>query len=429
MSRGAEDRRPGPKERRAMTGDRGPATIDGGSGTGTARAMRVVRGGRWTRSLAAAALVAALVLVVVACRPDAGESGARVVPAAEVASAEGFSRAEGPQTLVFPADHGPHPDFQTEWWYVTGNLETADGRHFGYQLTFFRRALVPPAERAARASDWAADQIYMAHLALSDVAGRDFQAVERFSRGAAGLAGAQAVPFMVWLEDWSIAETEAGDWRLQAAAEGLSLDLTLRDTKGPILQGDRGYSRKGPEPGNASYYYSLTRLETAGSVQVAGETYRVTGLSWMDHEYSTSALSAGQVGWDWFSLQLADGSELVVFQIRRDDGSIDPYSSGTLVAAGGGTVTLARDDFEITVERTWRSPHTGADYPAGWAIRVPSANLTLRLEPYLADQELNVSYAYWEGAVRFTGEQDGRPVNGDGFVELTGYAGSMQGQF
>jgi predicted secreted hydrolase len=253
--------------------------------------------------------------------------------------------------------------------------------------------------------------------------------VERFSRGAAGLAGARAAPFAVWLEDWSIAETEGGDWQMRAAVEGLSLDLALRDTKGPILQGDEGYSRKGPEPGNASYYYSLTRLETAGSVQVAGETYEVDGLSWMDHEYSTSALSAGQVGWDWFSLQLDDGTELMVFQIRRDDGLIDPYSSGTLVAADGERRHLEQGDFDIVVERAWRSPHTGADYPAEWTISIPAAGLTLGLEPYLADQELNVSYAYWEGAVRVAGERDGRPVSGDGYIELTGYAGSMQGQF
>ena len=387
---------------------------------------------RRTRPIVPAGLVLSALLVLgaaVACRPPADNSGARIVPAAGPPSAENFARAEGPQPLVFPADHGPHPDYQTEWWYYTGNLRTAEGRHFGYQLTFFRRALVPPAERAVRASDWATDQVYMAHLALSDVAARDFYAAERFSRGAAGLAGAEAAPFAVWLEDWSVAEEAGGHWRLRAAGDGLALDLTLRDVKGPVLQGDEGYSRKGPEAGNASYYYSLTRLATAGSVQVGGVTYPVTGSSWMDHEYSTSALSAGQVGWDWFSLQLDDQSELMVFQIRRDDGSIDPFSSGTLVAADGSTFHLGRDDFEIGVSGTWRSPRTGAVYPAGWTVTVPAADLTLRLEPLLADQELNLSYAYWEGAVRITGDRDGRLVSGHGYVELTGYAESMQGQF
>lgn len=387
---------------------------------------------RRTRPVVAAGLALSVALVLwvgVACRPDGSESGARVLPAAGPLSADGFARAEGPQPLVFPADHGPHPDYQTEWWYYTGNLLTAEGRHYGYQLTFFRRALIPPAERAARTSAWATDQVYLAHLALSDVAARDFYASERFSRGAAGLAGAQAEPFAVWLEDWSVAEVEGGNWRLRAAGEGLALDLTLRDLKGPVLQGDQGYSRKGLEAGNASYYYSLTRLETAGRVQVGGGTYPVTGLSWMDHEYSTSALSAGQVGWDWFSLQLDDESELMLFQIRLDDGSVDPYSSGTLVAADGNTLHLERDDFQIDVNGTWRSPRTGAVYPAGWTITASAADLTLRLEPLLADQELDLSYAYWEGAVRITGERDGRPVSGHGYVELTGYAASMQGQF
>jgi predicted secreted hydrolase len=374
-------------------------------------------------------VLALLLWTAVSCRPETGETGARVVPVAATPALDGFARAAGPGPLTFPADHGPHPDYQTEWWYYTGNLQTPDGRRFGYQLTFFRRALVPPTARMARASNWAADQIHMAHLALANVADGDFRALERFSRGAAGLAGARAVPFAVWLEDWSVFELEGGDWRLQATAEGLALDLTLHDAKGPVLQGDQGYSRKGPEPGNASYYYSLTRLDTTGSVSLEGQTYVVTGLSWMDHEYSTSALSTGQLGWDWFSLQLDDGSELMVFQIRRDDGSIDPYSSGTLVEADGRTLHLEKGDFEIVVGATWRSPHTGAEYPAGWTVTVPAADLVLRLEPHLADQELNLSYAYWEGAVRITGARNGRPLTGAGYVELTGYAASMQGQF
>jgi predicted secreted hydrolase len=201
------------------------------------------------------------------------------------------------------------------------------------------------------------------------------------------------------------------------------------DGKGPILQGDGGYSRKGPEPGNASYYYSQTRLETWGTVQVGDTLYQVDGLSWMDHEFSTSALSPDQVGWDWFALQLDDGSELMVFQIRKADGTADPFSSGTLVAADGSTRHLSRDDFEIAVDATWRSPRSGATYPARWTVEVPVADLTLEIEPYLADQELNVSYTYWEGAARISGERTGSVVSGNGYVEMTGYAGSMQGQF
>ncbi len=341
----------------------------------------------------------------------------------------GFMRAEGPAHLEFPADHGPHLDYQTEWWYYTGNLATTEGRRFGYQLTFFRRALVSPALRSERQSAWAADQVYMAHFALTDVSDGRFRAYERFSRGAGGLAGARTEPYQVWLEDWEVTEVEPGVTRMHAAQDGLVLDLVLTDRQGPILQGDRGYSPKGPQPGNASYYYSQSRLETAGTVQVADEVYPVEGLSWMDHEWSTSSLAADQVGWDWFSIQLDDGSALMAFQLRKEDGSIDPFSSGTLIDPDGSTLHLDRDAFEIRVDDTWRSPSTGATYPARWTVVVPAVDLTLEIEPYLADQELDVSYAYWEGAVGVVGERAGQAVAGNGYVELTGYAASMQGQF
>jgi predicted secreted hydrolase len=238
----------------------------------------------------------------------------------------------------------------------------------------------------------------------------------------------------VWLEDWSVTETGPDVYRLQAAAQDeagvrVALDLTLTDRKGPILQGDRGFSPKGPETGQASYYYSLTRLETAGQVQIGPNSYPVEGLSWKDHEYSTSALAQDQVGWDWFSIQLDHGYELMVFQIRKADGSVDPFSSGTLVAPDGSTTRLTQTDFSIQVDDTWESPRTGAVYPSAWTVRVPAADLTLNITPFLADQELNVSYAYWEGAVRIEGQQAGQAVRGAGYVELTGYSASMGGEF
>jgi predicted secreted hydrolase len=368
---------------------------------------------------------------------------ASLVAAAAPADAAGFERADGPRTLVFSLDHGPHDDFQTEWWYYTGNLTADTGERFGYQLTFFRRALLPSEQRATRSSDWAAEQVYMAHFALTDGTGGEHRSFEKLGRGAAGLAGAQAVPYRVWLDDWSVEEVAEGSGgsparlrasagppaRLRASADDISLDLTLRDLKGPILQGDRGYSRKGPEPGNASYYYSLPRIATSGTVTVRGQTFDVDGLSWMDHEFSTSALGAEQTGWDWFSLQLDDDSELMVFQLRRADGNLDAYSSGTLIAPDGTTQTLSAGDFTLQPTGQWRSPRTGATYPSGWVLTVPAADLRLTITPLLADQEMNVSYAYWEGAVKANGAMAGKPVSGSGYVELTGYAGSMQGQF
>jgi len=354
---------------------------------------------------------------------------AQLVSAAAPADISGFARVDGLRPLAFPADFGPHPDFQTEWWYTTGNLEAEDGQHFGYQLTFFRRALLPPTDRQQRPSDWASSQVYMAHFALTDVSAEHFQAFERLQRGAAGLACAQAAPFQVWLEDWSVVETAPNVYHLNAAQDNVRLDLTLTDTKGPVLHGDRGFSQKGPQPGQASYYYSLTHLETDGTVQVGQENHAVHGLSWMDHEFSTSALADDQVGWDWFSIQLSDGSELMVFQVRNADGSLDPFSSGTWIAQNGEIRHLSRSDFDIQALGTWKSPHSWATYPARWSVKVPQLGLDLQIEPWLADQELNVSYSYWEGAVRVQGQRLGQPVDGNGYVELTGYTGSMSGQF
>jgi predicted secreted hydrolase len=360
-----------------------------------------------------------------------------------------FERAAAPVPFEFPTDHGAHPDFQTEWWYYTGNLTSADGRRFGYQLTFFRRALLPASQTPVRESQWASGQVYMAHFAVSDINDERFQAFERLSRGAAGLAGAQpgpelsdrTQPFRVWLEGWQVmqappaseecphADIQPCAYILSAAEGNVSLALNLIDARGPALQGDRGYSRKGHDAGQASYYYSLTRLETSGTVTVNGEPFEVTGWSWMDHEWSTSALAAEQIGWDWFSIQLENGVDLMVFQIRRADGSVDPFSSGLLIYPDGQTQPLDREAFSIEVTDQWQSPHSQAVYPAGWIVRIPQANLSLEITPHMADQELNLSYAYWEGAVGVQAQIDGVSVVGNGYVELTGYSDSLGGEF
>jgi predicted secreted hydrolase len=341
----------------------------------------------------------------------------------------GFQRSDRVQPFIFPEDLGAHPDYQTEWWYYTGNLDTPEGGHFGFQLTFFRRALLPAGQRDERDSAFATEQIYFAHFAITDVNGSAFHAFERFARGAGGIAGAQAAPYQVWLENWSVRENEDGSLRLFASEENVTLDLQLTDLKGPIPQGDQGYSRKGPEAGDASYYYSQTRLKAEGIIHIGAVTYSVSGLSWKDHEYSTSALSPGQIGWDWFSIQLDNHVELMLFYLRKADGSVDPYSSGMLIFADGSTQALARDDFSIQALDTWRSPHSGADYPSRWRVSVPSADITLEIEPHLPDQELRVTFVYWEGAVQVRGTMVGEPVRGNGYVELTGYFASMEGEF
>jgi predicted secreted hydrolase len=381
-------------------------------------------------SLLAVLLLAALLLAACAGlgRAQSAQPHAQLaaVEAVGGTGTEGFARATAPRDFVFPRDHGPHPEYAIEWWYYTGNLDTAQGRHFGYQLTFFRSALAPEAPE--RASDWAATQIYMAHFALTDVAGERFSAFDRFSRGAAGLAGAEGEPYRVWLEDWSATGSgpQGMQMHLRAAQGDVAIDLALTTDRPVVLQGDRGLSQKGSAPGNASYYYSLTRMATQGNVSVGGQRYAVHGLSWMDHEFSTSALEQGAVGWDWFAIQLDNGRDLMYARIRNADGS-DNYAFGTLVAADGTTRPLAAGDVAVEALGSWHSPRSGAQYPSGWRLRVPAAGLDLRLTPYLADQELPLAVVYWEGAVQVEGTADGQPVRGNAYVELTGYA-ERQGQ-
>jgi len=333
----------------------------------------------------------------------------------------GFARATAPRAFRFPDDHGPHPEFRHEWWYFTGNLRGPGGRRFGYQLTFFRFALSP--DPPARASRWAANQAYMAHFAVTDVQGNRFRHFERTGRGALGLAGATARPLRVGLDDWSAEGSKASTLpiRLRATEVEASVDLVLDTTRPIVLQGDRGLSRKSAAPGNASYYYSMTRLATRGSVRIDGVSFPVEGNSWLDREWGTSSLEKGQAGWDWFALQLSDGRDLMFYRLRRGDGMTDPFSAGTLVLPDGSVRPLSADDVRIETLGSWRSPESGARYPSRWRMLLPSEGLELEVVPRIADQELRTSVRYYEGAVGVRGTSRGEAVEGDGYVELTGY--------
>lgn len=365
-------------------------------------------------------------LLLTACMPQA-------TPAAELKAAEfspeipdGFTYADGSRPLTFPADFGAHPDFRTEWWYYTGNLSTSDGRPFGFELTVFRVGLVPPTVDMPDDSTWYGNSLYFAHFALSDIEANEFHAYERYSRPGPGLAGAQASPYRVWLEDWSIVETGKDSYHLQAAQDGIAIDLNLSDEMGVILHGENGYSRKGKEVTNASYYYSQPRLRAEGTIQVQDETYQVSGLAWKDHEFSTGVLDEGQIGWDWFSLQFDDGAALMLFQLRESGGGTSDSSSGTFIHADGSTQSLQNENFSITVLDQWRSPHTGGMYPSAWQIQLDEPNCLLNIRPWMSDQEVNFpAVTYWEGAVRFEGSCNGKAVNGNGYIELTGYAGNL----
>jgi predicted secreted hydrolase len=264
----------------------------------------------------------------------------------------------------------------------------------------------------------------MAHFALTDGAEGRFFARERMAREAIGLAGATATPLRVWVKDWSMSRTsEDGRLALHLEARdgdiGLALDLAA--STNVVAHGERGLDRKGPEPGNASYYYSIPRLAVTGSVTLGAEQLRVTGSAWMDREWGTSALSQGVTGWDWFALQLPNGASLMFYGLRQEGGGSSPYSSGTFLDGDGGSFRLGAQDVELDVLEHWTSGVTGARYPVAWSLRVPRADLGLVIQPLLAAQELNLSVRYWEGAVRAEGLWKGRALDGVGYVELTGY--------
>jgi len=338
----------------------------------------------------------------------------------------GYLAADGSRPLTFPADFGAHPDFRTEWWYYTGNLQTLEGRHFGFELTIFRVGLVPPTVELPNDSAWSSRDLYFAHFAISDIGTDRFYAFQRYSRPGPGLAGAQADPYHIWLEDWTITERTLGVYQLQAAEGEIMLDLTLTDEMGIVLHGENGYSRKGNSTTNASYYYSQPRLRADGVIKINGAQYQVRGLAWKDHEFSTGVLDEHQIGWDWFSLQFENGSALMLFQLRERGGGISESASGTFISTDGTSQPLHKLDFEITVLDTWSSPHTQGIYPSAWEIRIREPDCLLEVKPWIADQEINFTpITYWEGAVHFEGNCNGVPVQGNGYIELTGYTGNL----
>ena len=364
-----------------------------------------------------------------------GEVNASAVLSNAPVDTVGFARAIDPWDWQFPRDFGPHPEFQTEWWYYTGNLATADGRRFGYQFTIFRRAIEPQARVSE--SEWRTNQIYMAHFTVSDIAGEHFYHAERFSRDSAGLAGSQTDPvYKVWLENWQVEalDPEATQTRITARTDEVALDITLEQVKRPALQGENGLSPKGPEPGNASYYYSLSRLLTEGTVTIGNETFEVTGNTWKDHEFSTSALGVGALGWDWFGLIFDDGREMTIGRIRLADGTDRTYSGGEgspalLIDEDGTERYIPAGNFTLESLDTWESPHSGAVYPSGWRVTITDTGtgeaLNFTLTPLLKDQELHGNgITYWEGAVRIDGD-----VTGYGYAELTGYVDALTGRF
>ena len=340
---------------------------------------------------------------------------------------DGFRLAVPPYEFAFPFDHAAHPSYRTEWWYYTGHLR-AGARRFGYEVTFFRAAL-PVRLGAPGGSAWRARQLLFRHLALADEGDGRFRFDDRAERQALDLAGADSTRYLVWLgEDYAGLEPDRLTHRLVGRAPEFALDLWLTPEKPPAIHGHGGVSRKSAGEGNASHYYSLTRLATRGRLALGRDTLRVEGRSWMDHEFGSEQLRDTHAGWDWFSIQLADGRDLMLYRLRRMGGGLDTCSSGTLVEADGRTRFVSYAEFDTGPTGEWRSSRSGAHYPSGWIVRLPREGLELRLAPALADQELVApsmgGIAYWEGSVRVSGTAGGRPVAGEGYVELTGYDGA-----
>ena len=338
-----------------------------------------------------------------------------------------FQQALQGYEFTFPEDHGSHDEFLTEWWYFTGHLFTDEGRRFGYELTFFRRAI--DDERVwSNSSDWAIRHLYFAHFALTDEREYQFQFTEKVSRAGLGKAGAERNKLETWVDRWKV-QAVSPDHRileLRASSSQFSIHLRLKSKKPPVIHGVQGVSRKGSAAGQSSHYYSLTRLETEGELRLQGEKLLVNGMSWMDHEFGSADLGEGLVGWDWFSIQLETGYEIMAYWLRREDGSFAPTSSGTIINPDGSTQHLTRDDVKLDIVDHWTSEASGTIYPNRWTLEIPRMDIVLDVTPRMHEQELvttkSTQITYWEGAVDVSGTSSDSQVQGMGYVELTGYA-------
>ena len=328
----------------------------------------------------------------------------------------------------FPRDHRLHPEFKTEWWYFTGRLVDESGGVFGYQVTFFRQGLRPPGAGDAVSSRFVVNDLKFAHFAISDVRGQQFHFEQKINRGAYGEAGFGDDDRLAWIDDWSLALSPDGSFALQASGDATRLQLRLTSAKHLAIHGENGVSQKAEGVGRASHYFSATRLATAGTLVIGGKSRSVQGESWLDREWGSNQLTANQVGWNWFSVQCDDGTELMLYQMRTRDGGLDPNSSGTFVARDGTTQHLTRDDYQLTPAKFWTSTATAGRYPVAWELTVPKLNLQLTISTPLEAQELVLRpVAYWEGLIEVQGSRAGTTLHGHGYMELTGYAGALVG--
>lgn len=346
-----------------------------------------------------------------------------------IASAQQWQIALPGYRYDFPRDYFNHPEYRTEWWYYTGNLRAANGHRYGFELTFFRQA-VPLAVPAAvpENATWRPDQLYLAHLAMSDIDGQTFYYTERLNRAGPGLAGISLQQQRYWNGNWQVrwSSLETGDQQLQAVCDRFTLTLNLKPEKPIVIHGQNGVSRRGPASGQASHYISFTRIAAQGRLDRSGESIALAGFAWMDHEFFTERDNNDAMLWDWFAIQLDDNEELMLYRLRDRSGRETPYSSATYVDAAGKARFLNSTQFSVTPGERWQSPHSGARYPTRWSVTIPELGLHLSEQTPLKDQELftkdGVSPTYWEGAVSYQGQIHKKNVTGVGYLEMTGYA-------
>lgn len=351
---------------------------------------------------------------------------AQSAPIATTRKSKEFRRALPGYVFQFPQDHRSHNEFKTEWWYYTGHLETPQKKPFGFELTFFRSGL--DTSKQVQTSRWKVDNVYLAHFAVSDLAEKKFLFHSQTNRPGVATAGADQQKYQVWNGGWS-ATLDGNTHALKASQPDYAIDLKLTSAKPPAVHGKNGVSQKANCVGCASHYYSMTRMLAKGTIRRGAKTLPVEGTVWMDHEFGSNQLTKEQIGWDWFSIQLEDNSEIMLYVMRLKSGQFDPNSSGTIISADGKTEHLSLTDYKIDVEKHWKSSATKANYPAGWHVVIPGRQLDITIEPLLDNQELigdqTSGISYWEGACKATGTANGKNISGQAYVELTGYAGDF----
>ncbi|WP_435301560.1 lipocalin-like domain-containing protein [Aeromonas rivipollensis] len=347
--------------------------------------------------------------LMIACILHGAAAGASDLGALLGGGGDQFRKAEPGQPIKLPADHGAHPDYRSEWWYLTGNLKDEQGRDYGIQWTLFRQGI---EQQITSDNPWLSPQLWLAQFAITDVSKGSHQQDERTSRQGPGLAGASGGEY--WLREWRLASEGESLFpaTLKVQSKMGELNLKVSATKPVVLQGKAGYSEK--SPGNASFYYSYPRLTLSGTLTLAGETRTVTGQGWFDHEWSSSVLAQWQSGWDWFSLQLADGRELMLFRLRTKAGHTEPENRyGILIEGDGSSRVLAPESIVLTPGKTWRGPK-GQPYPIEWQLRAADLNLVIKARQ--PNQAMTGRFDYWEGAVSVSGD-----ASGVGYLEMTGY--------